>query len=633
MLFALDDIRRKVPHCSQSALSGIIKELKRVGLPDLDDRGDMREARDMIVSTPTPYGPISADLPLVAVDGAQSKTILFASPLAMLWKAYAECDHFRAFMDERLAIEGCFAEKPWHIVLYCDEVLPGDQLGGRKLRKFQAVYYSFLEFGHAALSNENLWFTLLTHRSLQVAELPGKMALVFGSVLRELFVSGPMSDVGFELNHGRRSTRMFVKLGTFIMDGAAHKSIWHCKGDAGTKLCLLDRNVFSVASRVAEEDGTALLQCNVKKCADLDLVTSADVRDAVRRLEVCRHTDTPEQFEMREKALGFTYQPYNMLSDSSLDEVLDLEGQFLHDWMHMLFVTGVWNLTMNLVLEAVRPTIAGNIYALLRGYVERWVWPKRIGGLRLGELFREDKRASNARANNFKCSASEGLSLYAVVGHFLTTIVQSSGKCIVEIDAYNALCDVIDCMVAAATDLVDSGAIQRSVEHFLDSFDAAFGMEWTTPKFHWMLHFPDFHRKFKRLISCWPLERKHKVPKSYGTDVRNTRTYERSLLHEVTCDHLAALSDPDTFAFNSFGLLKPRAAPQTAIGFVRAALQIRADVVFSCQYAATSHPSERVYCAEGDVILFQENDGAQVIAGQIWSNLSVEGETLAIVAV
>ena len=113
-----------------------------------------------------------------------------------------------------------------------------------------------------------------------------------GTILNELFVDGPMADLGFELNHDGIVKRMFIKVGVFIMDGLAHKACWHCKGDDGSKFCILDMNAFSALSRVTEEDGTRLLQCNARRFVDLDLSTSADMREAVHRLEAHRATDT-----------------------------------------------------------------------------------------------------------------------------------------------------------------------------------------------------------------------------------------------------------------------------------------------------------------------------------------------------
>ena len=81
----------------------------------------------------------------------------------------------------------------------------------------------------------------------------------------------------------------------------------------------------------------------------------------------------------------------------------------------------------------------------------------------------------------------------------LATIVQRAGKCVVEIEAYSALCGVIDCLVATGKGLVDPDTLLNAVETFLDKFDTAFGFDWSTPKFHWLLHFSDVHNKFEKL--------------------------------------------------------------------------------------------------------------------------------------
>ena len=52
----LERFRRKVPHASASALSAILREVKRSGLPDLHTRGDIAQARDVALGTQTEYG-------------------------------------------------------------------------------------------------------------------------------------------------------------------------------------------------------------------------------------------------------------------------------------------------------------------------------------------------------------------------------------------------------------------------------------------------------------------------------------------------------------------------------------------------------------------------------------------------
>ena len=70
-----------------------------------------------------------------------------ASPLALLCFVFYHCAPFANFLEERLVQFPSSEEHPWKIVLYCDEVHPGDQLGGKKLRKSHAIYFAIKEFG------------------------------------------------------------------------------------------------------------------------------------------------------------------------------------------------------------------------------------------------------------------------------------------------------------------------------------------------------------------------------------------------------------------------------------------------------------------------------------------------------
>jgi hypothetical protein len=347
-LLDLEAMRRRLPHVSQRALSATLKDVKQHGLPELDDTKHIHEARELLMNEKTPYGPISVTREVTTADGGVAR-FRMANPLALLYFVFFYCAPFAGFVEQRFAECPPSLDNPWNLLLYCDEVHPGDQLGGKKLRKFHAIYFSFKEFGIAALSHENMWFTIGTVRTQVVNTIPGGLAKIFSLVIRELFVDGPLSDLGLLLEHNGRSHRLFAKLGYFIQDGAAHKQTWHCKGDAGCKLCVLCRNLFSLASEVVGDDGEELLRCNVKKHSELDLATSADLRYAVRRIDELHDAPDfdPTEFELRQKALGFTWSPYNLLGDASMDPYLDVPSQFFHDWMHMIFVGGVFNLTLH----------------------------------------------------------------------------------------------------------------------------------------------------------------------------------------------------------------------------------------------------------------------------------------------
>ena len=39
-------------------------------------------------------------------------------------------------------------------------------------------------------------------------------------------------------DEGGQGFRLHARLATFVQDGAAHKDIWKCKGDSGTRMCM-----------------------------------------------------------------------------------------------------------------------------------------------------------------------------------------------------------------------------------------------------------------------------------------------------------------------------------------------------------------------------------------------------------
>ena len=54
-------------------------------------------------------------------------------------------------------------------------------------RKFQAVYWSFLEFDSAALSHEEYWFPMMAEFSQNVKEVSGGMSQIFVALCKLFF--------------------------------------------------------------------------------------------------------------------------------------------------------------------------------------------------------------------------------------------------------------------------------------------------------------------------------------------------------------------------------------------------------------------------------------------------------------
>ena len=148
----LDEFRRRVPHVSASALAAICQAIDADGMPELHDRAAMRAARDQVVASETPYGPVIQTIALERTE----HPFEIAHPLAMLWHCFKSFDAWRALMVEKHRQRPSSPERPWSLVLYSDEVTPGALLATQPTRKSQAIYYSFLELGHVALARRGV---------------------------------------------------------------------------------------------------------------------------------------------------------------------------------------------------------------------------------------------------------------------------------------------------------------------------------------------------------------------------------------------------------------------------------------------------------------------------------------------
>ena len=91
-------------------------DIKQRGLPDLVDRNAMREATDLIASTPTVYGPMIQQVTFTDSDGDE-ENVPVASPFASLCTAVAESKSFERFLYQCYQRKHPGPDDPWSIIL------------------------------------------------------------------------------------------------------------------------------------------------------------------------------------------------------------------------------------------------------------------------------------------------------------------------------------------------------------------------------------------------------------------------------------------------------------------------------------------------------------------------------------
>ena len=146
----IQSIRSRLPFVSQSALSALVKVAKEEGLSDVCNRHDVRRARDKTIKEVTQYGPLHNTTRV-----NDDFSLEFQHPVAILSHLCKVSGCFSKLIARTAAATPPSPATPWRIIFYCDEILPGNQLAYKNQRKFYGFYWSVLEFGGAALSDED----------------------------------------------------------------------------------------------------------------------------------------------------------------------------------------------------------------------------------------------------------------------------------------------------------------------------------------------------------------------------------------------------------------------------------------------------------------------------------------------
>ena len=195
-------------------------------------------------------------------------------------------------------------------------------------------------------------------------------------------------------------------MGGILQDGGAHKATRSGKGGAGTKFCILCKNLTSNRSNlVYNQDGEALLTSCTHSLNDLVLASNGDIYNSIDALVYKKDVLSAQQFKMWEQAAGFVYEPDGLLFDKELRGTILPVGHFIHDYMHCTPCNGVMATVLTLLLTDLDATKSLDVYATLYKYLTFWHLP-RSKPCALPELFSAKKKKANKEANTFKATAS-----------------------------------------------------------------------------------------------------------------------------------------------------------------------------------------------------------------------------------
>ncbi|CAK9066921.1 unnamed protein product [Durusdinium trenchii] len=611
----LQELRKSIPFASKSSLAAIIGHIRKQGLPDGGSSKDMRAANRQQLALFNGYGPLLQEEKLVMING-ESCSLLFINLMSLLHGAYKRCLGFHQLLKSTL---DKYTE-PLHLMVYADEITPGNVLSHSPSRKLWCIYVSFEEFKHHSLS-ENGWLTLCLLRSDMASKVEAHLSQIVKVILLSIFCNNCcIGDVGLQLQEIDGTPvpkRLKMKLGCFIMDGQAQKLAWACKGDSGSRFCTLCSNIFQSHGSTEEEE--ELVNEISKHCRyrDLCLNSNTDILASWDRMSSRAASDMPKgEFKLWEQASGISWSSHALLACKELRHVMMPADQFCHDWMHGLLSNGVLcKGTFNL-LQAL------DMWEVVQGYVEQWHLPHAVSNLKPSALFEAKRISKHKKSQKLNSTASELLCVLPILAHFARVACLPTGTHTQEIEAFLSLVLVVEILQACSYTSVQPAALLAAIERYLKLWvDLGWHM---LKKHHWLLHLPTFLSKHHWLPNCFCMERKNKMISRHANIVQNTRSFERSLYEEVTTFELEKLSAVDCFATGVY-LIDPKPLTKKLKALASAMWDDCQDTLQTFK-AMGQHGC----CTKGDVVLLQ-SAASKFDAGEVLVFLSHLGESLCVV--
>ncbi len=217
---------------------------------------------------------------------------------------YLQSAAFAPYVLQALDHFGNSHDRPWHLILYCDELVPGAARKINNSRKTWAYYLSVLELPRALLSHREAWIPIGFLRSPIGRDVVGGWSTIAAKLMGTLFL-GPLSirDAGVVLDIPGCGPRVvFFDMHVTIGGSPALEQLWGTMGCNGVVPCSLGcLNVVSSSSALATHDPSHSLVDT--SCADRSkfiMASNRQIWGEIDELRAQRHVVTRTRFRQME---------------------------------------------------------------------------------------------------------------------------------------------------------------------------------------------------------------------------------------------------------------------------------------------------------------------------------------------
>ena len=290
---------------SDTQLSELLRHIKEN--PDLlkETALDRHQVRRIDESSFGEYVSCKCPLPL-SCGGTFDLEV--ADPLRTLKFLCRQAECFGRLLDN--SSKTFSADHVYKVIVYYDEVTPGNLLRLDNRRKFWSFYWSLLEFNHRlVLSDARIPLAVL--RSWKAADVKGKLSGVVAQIVQAI---APSLMSGCTIDLPSAGPTLFrAVIHNNLGDEAARRRCLDIKGSAGMVPCTRCKNVvYNRAGAILPADGYVVpLSCCIAR--RFDPRTDDDVFEAADKVKDLSARGTKTKLHEEEKCLGINHNPNGLL--------------------------------------------------------------------------------------------------------------------------------------------------------------------------------------------------------------------------------------------------------------------------------------------------------------------------------
>lgn len=299
------------------------------------------------------------------------------------------------------------------------------------------------------------------------------------------------------------------------------------------------KNVVSKRGALADHDDSSyLVPISEADHSKFDPMSDADMFAAWTQLESMETTLRRADFDKLQQAFGLNFSRDSLAADHRLRHICP-PSKYTRDPMHVMIAGGVLQTELHLFLRDLRREVPSMTFATLRAWFgAEWQWPRSRSKHSMEDILSDARQAAGDSDGVFKCGASEALSFYPLLRHFVHKIVAPAGHVASQRASLLAFFKVMDLLQAAKRGEGVNADLDNSISDAMRKHLDCYGDEHMRPKHHYMFHMTAQPGADGIYLDAFVAERKHQRSKDAAEPVRNTRCLERSTLAAALCAYV-----------------------------------------------------------------------------------------------